>query len=137
MCRRRTSSVAPNSSSSRPMATRIGGRSGNGPSPCGTPDCSRAFIEMDESQGGLGLLQNALGYHFSRRELLIEALTHPSAVRRRGKSPRGYERLEFLGDRVLGLIVAEMLWHRFPTEAEGELTRRLTHLVRKDALAEV
>jgi ribonuclease-3 len=92
---------------------------------------------MDESQGGLGLLQNALGYHFSRRELLIEALTHPSAVRRRGKSPRGYERLEFLGDRVLGLVVAEMLWHRFPTEAEGELTRRHTHLVRKDALAEV
>jgi ribonuclease-3 len=92
---------------------------------------------MDASQGALGLLQNALGHHFSRRELLIEALTHPSAVRRRNKSPRGYERLEFLGDRVLGLIVAEMLWHRFPTEAEGELTRRHTHLVRKDALAEV
>jgi ribonuclease-3 len=92
---------------------------------------------MDESQGGLGPLQDALGHHFSHRELLIEALTHPSSVRRRGWSPRGYERLEFLGDRVLGLIVAEILWHRFPTEAEGELSRRHAHLVRREALAEV
>jgi len=92
---------------------------------------------MGEPQGGLGRLQDALDHRFSHRELLIEALTHPSAVRRHGRSPRGYERLEFLGDRVLGLIVAEMLWHRFPTEAEGELSRRHAHLVRREALAEV
>jgi len=70
-------------------------------------------------------------------ELLVEALTHPSAARRRGGARRGYERLEFLGDRVLGLVVAELLWRRFPNEAEGELTRRHTHLVRHEALAEV
>jgi ribonuclease-3 len=92
---------------------------------------------MDDAAGDLVALQDTLGHRFSTVDLLIEALTHPSAVRRRGISRRGYERLEFLGDRVLGLIVAELLWRRFPAEAEGELTRRHTHLVRRDALAEV
>jgi ribonuclease-3 len=92
---------------------------------------------MAGAPASLGLLEEALGHAFDKSELLLEALTHPSAVRRRGISRRGYERLEFLGDRVLGLIVAELLWRRFPTEAEGELTRRHTHLVRRDALAEV
>jgi ribonuclease-3 len=68
-------------------------------------------------------------------------LTHVSAATggniRGGGRPRGYERLEFLGDRVLGLVVAELLWRRFPEEAEGPLTRRLTHLVRREALIEV
>jgi ribonuclease-3 len=92
---------------------------------------------MDDVPVSLIPLEEALGHHFAKSDLLLEALTHPSAVRRRGISRRGYERLEFLGDRVLGLIVAELLWRRFPTEAEGELTRRHTHLVRRDALAEV
>ena len=78
-----------------------------------------------------------LGHSFTRTELLTEALTHPSAGRRRGAGRRGYERLEFLGDRVLGLVVAELLWRRFATEAEGELARRHTQLVRREALAEV
>jgi ribonuclease-3 len=82
-------------------------------------------------------LAQILGHEFTQEELLREALTHPSAVRRRGGSRRAYERLEFLGDRVLGLVVAELLWRRFPDEAEGELTRRHTHLVRREALAEV
>ncbi len=92
---------------------------------------------MDEAVANPAPLEEALGHRFAKRDLLIEALTHPSAVRRRAVAKRGYERLEFLGDRVLGLIVAELLWRRFPTEAEGELTRRHTHLVRRDALAEV
>jgi ribonuclease-3 len=92
---------------------------------------------MNDAPTSLESLEEALGHHFDKGDLLVEALTHPSAVRRRGISRRGYERLEFLGDRVLGLIVAELLWRRFPTEAEGELTRRHTHLVRRDALAEV
>ncbi len=92
---------------------------------------------MDAVTDSLVSLEEALGHHFAKRDLLIEALTHASAVRRRGIAKRGYERLEFLGDRVLGLVVAELLWRRFPTEAEGELTRRHTHLVRREALAEV
>ncbi|HVB18447.1 MAG TPA: ribonuclease III [Stellaceae bacterium] len=88
-----------------------------------------------------------IGHHFARPELLAEALTHPSAlppakngrrrVRRSPLAPRHYERLEFLGDRVLGLVVADVLWRRFAQEPEGDLTRRLTSLVRRDALARV
>jgi ribonuclease III len=92
---------------------------------------------MDEPAASLAPIEEALGHHFAKPDLLIEALTHPSATRRRGISRRGYERLEFLGDRVLGLVIAELLWKRFPNEAEGELTRRHTHLVRREALAEV
>jgi ribonuclease III len=89
-------------------------------------------------------LQQIIGHQFTSSALLTEALTHPSAlVPERGRGRRakvvkhGYERLEFLGDRVLGLVVAEMLWHRFPDEPEGMLTRRLTHLVRRETLARV
>lgn len=99
-----------------------------------------------------------VGHSFARPELLAEALTHPSALppprrpgRRRSRraapnAPRGapsgtnrggYERLEFLGDRVLGLVIADILWRDFADEQEGPLTRRLTHLVRRDALARV
>jgi ribonuclease III len=89
-------------------------------------------------------LPQIIGHKFARRELFEEALTHPSALaperrRRRCRPPvkRGYERLEFLGDRVLGLVVADYLWHRFEGEPEGDLTRRHTHLVRREALARV
>jgi ribonuclease III len=83
------------------------------------------------------LLPDWLGHHFAHEELLTEALTHPSASGRRGTKRRHYERLEFLGDRVLGLVIADLLWRRFPDEKEGELTRRHAHLVRRDAVAEV
>ncbi|MGH7030809.1 MAG: ribonuclease III [Stellaceae bacterium] len=85
-----------------------------------------------------------LGHDFARPELLAEALTHPSALvperrrsRRRKPARRGYDRLEFLGDRVLGLVIADLLWRRFADEPEGLLTRRLTQLVRREALAQV
>ena len=88
-------------------------------------------------------LPKVIGYEFACHELLQEALTHPSALvaNRRGRSrkpvKRSYERLEFLGDRVLGLVVADLLWRRFEDEPEGDLTRRHTHLVRREALARV
>lgn len=94
-------------------------------------------LSMDDQVATSASFAAALGHEFTRRELLTEALTHPSAARRRGSARRGYERLEFLGDRVLGLIIAEMLWRRFPNEAEGELTRRQTDLVRRETLVEV
>ena len=82
-------------------------------------------------------LAKALGHRFARPELLAEALIHPSATQRRGRGAHGYERLEFLGDRVLGVIVAELLWRRFPDADEGELTRRHVSLVRRETLTEV
>jgi ribonuclease-3 len=89
-------------------------------------------------------LAEAIGHVFARPALLVEALTHPSAVsqprrqgHRRVSGTQGYERLEFLGDRVLGLIVADLLWRRHPDEPEGHLTRRMANLVRREALARV
>jgi ribonuclease III len=89
-------------------------------------------------------LARRIGHEFASRTLLDGALTHPSALtaeRRRGRrfqpAGAGYERLEFLGDRVLGLVVADLLWHRFENEAEGLLTRRFAQLVRRETLARI
>ncbi|MXV44088.1 ribonuclease III [Saccharibacter sp. 17.LH.SD] len=91
-------------------------------------------------------LQNRLGYQFRRVELLYEALTHRSALsRRQGRAARdkgnkgqgSNERLEFVGDRVLGLIMAEWLFERYPHEQEGALGARHAHLVSRNVLAEI
>jgi ribonuclease-3 len=83
-----------------------------------------------------------LGHRFTRPDLLREALTHRSAAggRRGAKAAKGAgsnERLEFVGDRVLGLLIAEWLAERFPREQEGELGRRLAYLVSQPVLAEL
>lgn len=75
-----------------------------------------------------------LAHQFSDLGLLERALTHPSAAPRERDH---YERLEFLGDRVLGLVMAEWLFQRFPNEHEGELARRFAGLVSRESLAEV
>ncbi|KAA5604597.1 ribonuclease III [Roseospira marina] len=81
----------------------------------------------------LAPLESRLGHTFGDATLLAQALTHGSA----GGGPRSYERLEFLGDRVLSLVVAHMLFTRFPAEPEGALARRHTALVRAETLARV
>jgi ribonuclease III len=78
--------------------------------------------------------EKALSYTFRDRSLLESALTHRSVEAAGGID---YERLEFLGDRVLGLIVTEMLMVSFPEEREGALAKRLAGLVRQEALASV
>jgi ribonuclease-3 len=78
-----------------------------------------------------------LGHGFKRPDLLREALTHRSAVQGRGRGHASNERLEFIGDRVLGLIMAEWLAERFPREQEGDLGRRLAYLVSQPVLAAV
>jgi len=81
-----------------------------------------------------------LGHDFTRPELLREALTHRSAAQGhsgRGRTRASNERLEFIGDRVLGLTMAEWLAERFPREQEGELGRRLAYLVSQPVLAGV
>lgn len=83
-----------------------------------------------------GALEAGLGHRFADRAHLEEALTHATASQ--GANPAGsYQRLEFLGDRVLGLAVADVLVEAFPTASEGELSRRLGELVRKETCAEV
>ncbi len=81
-------------------------------------------------------LEKRLGYHFKDKGLLTLALTHAS-TRGEGEVGSDNERLEFLGDRVLGLVVAESLLEKFPGESEGELARRFNRLVKKDTCAEV
>ena len=77
-----------------------------------------------------------LGHDFASPALLELALTHSSA-RPGGKPNDDNERLEFLGDRVLGLSVAEILTHLFTEASEGELARWFNHLVRTETCAEV
>jgi ribonuclease-3 len=78
-----------------------------------------------------------LGHDFNRPDLLREALTHRSALHGRGRRKGSNERLEFIGDRVLGLLMAEWLAERFPHEQEGDLGRRLAYLVSQPVLAVV
>lgn len=82
----------------------------------------------------LDRLQKTLDHQFCDQGLLQAALTHRSAARDGAPSN---ERLEFLGDRVLGLIVADMLYSAYPDEPEGALARRHAALVRRETLADV
>ena len=76
-----------------------------------------------------------IGYTFKNENTLKEALTHISLGS--GSKSFNYERLEFLGDRVLGFVVAALLFRTFPDESEGQLARRSSNLVRKEALVRV
>jgi len=81
-------------------------------------------------------LEDRIGYKFADRTLLERALTHISALAG-GNRSASYQRLEFLGDHVLGLVISDMLYRAFPKANEGELSRRLADLVRKETCADV
>lgn len=81
-------------------------------------------------------LEVSIGYRFGDPALLESALTHISALKGQGRGG-SYQRLEFLGDHVLGLVVSEMLFLAFPKAEEGELSRRLADLVRRESCADV
>lgn len=82
-------------------------------------------------------LEEQLGYRFNDRSLLKLALVHRSLVNESDLSVLdSNERLEFLGDAVLGLVVAEFLYQRFPDRLEGDLTKRRAALVNLDSLAQ-
>lgn len=85
----------------------------------------------EERELALKVFQDRLGYHFTGTEHLDRALTHSST------GIDNYERLEFLGDRVLGLVVAEILFRCFPFEKEGALARRHSALVCTETLAKI
>jgi ribonuclease-3 len=81
-------------------------------------------------------LEQKIGHDFADASLLDGALTHISALS--GKNRVGsYQRLEFLGDHVLGLVVSDLLFRGFAAADEGELSRRLADLVRKETCADV
>ncbi|TPW36676.1 ribonuclease III [Oecophyllibacter saccharovorans] len=123
---------------------------GEGRAPASTRKASREVHVNPAGQTAL-TLQRRLGHRFSQPGLLAEALTHRSALggrtngNTRGRSRStpavkgagSNERLEFVGDRVLGLLMAEWLFQRFPDEQEGALGARHAHLVSRPVLAEI
>lgn len=82
------------------------------------------------SKTPLEILQDKIGYQFNNQERLVKALTHSSTG-----SGTNYERLEFLGDRVVGLVMAHILFEEFPEENEGDLAKRHAALVQGKTLA--
>ncbi len=82
-------------------------------------------------------LEERIGYRFSDGVLLDCALTHISALKGARNRTASYQRMEFLGDHVLGLVISDMLFRTFPNADEGELSRRLADLVRKETCAEI
>jgi ribonuclease-3 len=89
---------------------------------------------MKRGKAELSELETRLGYHFRDRDLATLALTHLSAQAVGGRS---YQRLEFLGDRVLGVVVSDALYRAFPHATEGELSIRLAKLVRRETCAKI
>jgi ribonuclease III len=82
-------------------------------------------------------LEQVLGYAFKQRAYLEQALTHISALQGSNARLETYQRLEFLGDHILGAVIADRLFRLFPDVDEGELSRRLSGLVRAETCAEV
>jgi ribonuclease-3 len=96
------------------------------------PPRSRPSAGTDEHPAAaLAAIESGLDHVFADKSLLVTALTHPSMSDMKKVS---YERLEFLGDAVLGLVIAEHLYHRFPDADEGELTRIKSSVVSRAAL---
>ncbi|TPW33440.1 ribonuclease III [Martelella alba] len=91
---------------------------------------------MRHSHGSVdtAAVSKLVGFEFSNRDRLARALTHSSVG---GGTQGNYERLEFLGDRVLGLTIAQHLFQRYPDASEGELSVRLNQLVSAESCARI
>jgi len=81
-------------------------------------------------------LQSAIGYQFRDLALLRTALTHPSVAHEQGRSIQHNQRLEFLGDAVLGLVLTGELYEKFPAVSEGPLTKARAQMINRRTLAE-
>ncbi len=90
---------------------------------------------MPQSPPDYADLEKRLQYEFADKAMLQRALTHSSALSPGRRVKNSYQRLEFLGDRVLGLVVADLLFQRMPEAKEGELARALNSVVRKETCA--
>lgn len=93
--------------------------------------------DRDPRSGEIDRLEERLRYRFKDRALLERALTHRSFSHERGARRRHYERLEFLGDALLGFVVSAWLWRDDPEAPEGILSRRKQAVVRAETLAAV
>ena len=98
---------------------------------------SKAGAKAANKTAATSAIEARLGHTFADPALLVTAMTHVSALKPSHKRGESYQRLEFLGDHVLGLIVSDMLYRSFPNADEGELSKRLADLVRKESCADV
>jgi ribonuclease-3 len=122
--RRASNSEAPNAAGSPPADPPAAGTA-----PAARKGASRRRIIAD--------FEDRIGYYFRDRGLLDQALTHTSALAGARNRAASYQRLEFLGDHVLGLVISDMLFHAFSKADEGEMSRRLADLVRRETCADV
>ncbi len=100
------------------------------------PNDARKDIRRRRRRGDTSL-EERIGYRFMDSALFDSALSHISALKGVRNRAGSYQRLEFLGDHVLGLVISDMLYRAFPKADEGELSRRLADLVRKETSAEI
>jgi len=91
---------------------------------------------IDDAASRIQLAESIIGHTFGDKDLVLRALTHPSAVEERNPDAY-YERLEFLGDSIVGFLTAEELYRRFPSMDEGGLTRIRVSVVSRTALGRV
>ena len=99
---------------------------------------SKARIKADAAAAATAALEARIGHKFANPAVLATAFTHVSALKKATRQRSdSYQRLEFLGDHVLGLVVSDMLYRAFPKADEGELSKRLADLVRRETCADV
>jgi ribonuclease III len=95
-----------------------------------------APIPQDDLVPDLDLLQSEIQYQFRDPALLNLALTHPSVAHEQGRATQHNQRLEFLGDAVLGLALTRELYEKFPSVSEGPLTKARAQMINRRTLAE-
>ena len=100
------------------------------------PAAKKKRVRIDP-KAAFAAIEARIAYKFKDAALLTTAFTHVSALKSQGNRAASYQRLEFLGDHVLGLVVSDMLFRAFPKADEGELSKRLADLVRKETCADV
>ena len=91
----------------------------------------------------INYFENIIKFNFKDKENLIKSLTHPSVEKKSRNKDKNkktfneFERLEFLGDRILGLVTANLIYKKFKKNNEGELSKKLAYLVQKDFLYKI
>lgn len=107
------------------------------------PDADAKAVAIRKPRGraaakaAMAAIEQRIGHVFADPALLTTAFTHVSALKAARNRADSYQRLEFLGDHVLGLVVSDMLYRAFPKANEGELSKRLADLVRKETCVDV
>lgn len=114
--------------------TRRGGRREADPSTSTNDKLQRLGSQQHTLPESLQGLEQAIGYTIRKPELFVQALVHRSYLQQTNQQGQSNERLEFLGDSILNLVVGEYLYHHFPNADEGEMTKLRSRLVNRKAL---